>query len=193
MSDRGKGIPIDTLPNRLSLMRILSVPIICILISLQDQRAFLFSFFLFSISGITDGLDGFLARRWKLKSRFGTLIDPIADKLLISGTLVTMSYYKMVPLWLTVAIVLREMMANGIRSIYASEGVTLESLRSGKLKTALEILGISLILLNRSFDEPIFPQGRYFEPGILVLSLALAFGLYSFGKYLIGLQRIKSA
>lgn len=192
MIDKGAGISLDTLPNRLSLIRVLSIPLICILISLQEQKAFLFSFLIFSICGITDGLDGFLARRWKLKSRFGTLIDPIADKLLISGTLVTMSYYRMVPLWLTVAIVLREMMANGIRSIYASEGVTLESIRSGKLKTALEILGISLILFNRSFEEPIFRHGDYLEPGIVILSLSLAFGLYSFGKYLTGLLKIKS-
>lgn len=192
MRDREKGIVIDTIPNRLSILRIISIPIICILISLQDHKTLLFSFFIFTICGITDGLDGFLARRWRLKSRFGTFIDPIADKLLVVGTLVTMSYYRMVPLWLTIAIVLREIMANGIRSIYALEGIELNSVRSGKFKTFLEILGISLILFNRSFKEPVFPKGEYLDPGVLILTLGLIFGLYSFGKYLFGLQKIKS-
>lgn len=190
MKDRDEKTPLWTLPNRLSLLRILSIPIICILISFQEERFFLISFFLFVIAGITDGLDGFFARRLKLKSKFGVYIDPIADKMLIVSCLVTLSYYGIVPLWLTIILTLREFLINGIRAFYAVEGITVYPLRSGKYKTAFQILGISLILFNRSLKKPIFLEYTYAEPGVLSLIVALIFSIYSAVKYLSGITKI---
>lgn len=184
MKSKDEKMPLWTLPNRLSLLRIFSIPAICVLISLQEEKFFLISFFLFLVAGITDGLDGFFARKFKLKSKFGVYIDPIADKMLVASCLVTLSYYKIVPLWLSLILILREFLINGIRAFYALEGVTVFPLRSGKYKTALEILGISLILLNRSFKEPVVFMYPDFEPGTFVLSIALILSIYSAVRYL---------
>jgi len=179
-----------TLPNRLSLLRILSIPVICFFISLQENRFFLLSFFFFVLAGITDGLDGFFARRLKLRSRFGVYIDPIADKMLVVSCLVTLSYYKVVPLWLTVLLVLREFLINGIRAFYAEEGITVYPTKSGKYKTAFQIIGISLLLLNRSFENPIISGSSYMEPGLVALIIALILSIYSATKYLLGITKI---
>ncbi len=190
MKAKDEKIPLWTLPNRLSLVRILSIPIICILISLQEEKFFLMSFFLFVIAGITDGLDGFFARRFKLKSKLGVFMDPIADKMLIVSCLVTLSYYRVVPLWLTVILILREFLINGIRALYAQEGITLSPTKSGKYKTAFQILGISVILLNRSLKEPVVFRYPYFEPGIIILGIALILSIYSAVRYLWGVTKI---
>ncbi|MCS7280463.1 MAG: CDP-diacylglycerol--glycerol-3-phosphate 3-phosphatidyltransferase [Desulfobacterota bacterium] len=189
MKTQDEKVHLWTLPTGLSFARILSVPLICFLISLEENRFFLISFFLFVFAGITDGLDGFFARRLKINSKFGVYIDPVADKMLVASCLITLSYYRIVPLWLTLLHVLREFFVNGLRGLYASEGVTIFPGRSAKFKTALQILGISLILFNRSFPEPIFQQGIYPEPGLIVLIIALFFGLYSAAEYLFTIKK----
>ncbi|MCX7857574.1 MAG: CDP-diacylglycerol--glycerol-3-phosphate 3-phosphatidyltransferase [Deltaproteobacteria bacterium] len=189
MKAKDEKTPLWTLPNRLSLIRILSIPLICVFISFGEEKFFLLSFFLFVVAGITDGLDGFFARRLALKSKFGVYIDPIADKMLIVSCLMTLSYYKMVPLWLTITLALREFLITGIRAFYAGEGITVYPVKSGKYKTAFQILGISLILFNRSFKKPLFPLNHYFEPGIVALILALILSIYSAVKYLSGVTK----
>lgn len=77
-----------TLPNRLSVVRILFIPIIIIFISTEDERFFFAACLLFIVAGITDGLDGFVARKMRLTSTLGLYLDPIADKLLVSSVLI---------------------------------------------------------------------------------------------------------
>ncbi|HPP06167.1 MAG TPA: CDP-diacylglycerol--glycerol-3-phosphate 3-phosphatidyltransferase, partial [Syntrophorhabdaceae bacterium] len=148
MKVKDEKASIWTLPNRLSLIRILSIPIIIILITSQEKNLLFASGLLFILAGITDGLDGFMARRMNLTSRLGVYLDPIADKLLVSSVLITLSYYRMVPLWVTILLVAREFIINGLRSFYATEGIIIYPSFAGKLKTALQLTGIAFLLFS---------------------------------------------
>ncbi|HUJ69174.1 MAG TPA: CDP-diacylglycerol--glycerol-3-phosphate 3-phosphatidyltransferase [Syntrophorhabdales bacterium] len=175
-----------TLPNRLSLVRIVFIPAIIYLISRQEKLALLLACILFVIAGITDGLDGLIARRMSMKSRFGLYLDPIADKLLVSCVLIALSSYRTdefgVPLWVTLIMVSREFLINGLRSFYAVGGDTLYSSFAGKLKTTLQIVGISCVLFSGS------PYGTHFfqTAGLVLIYVALFFSLYSAYRYVYG-------
>lgn len=148
MKDKDEKTSIWTLPNRLSVVRILFIPVIIVFISTEDEKFFFGACLLFIVAGITDGLDGFMARKMKLTTKLGLYLDPIADKLLVSSVLITLTYYRLVPLWVTVILVGREFLINGLRSFYAMEGIAIYPSFSGKLKTALQLIGISCILFN---------------------------------------------
>lgn len=171
-----------TLPNRLSVVRILFIPIIIYLVWTQQERFSLAACILFIIAGITDGLDGLIARRMGMKTRLGLYLDPIADKLLVSCILITLSCYGLVPLPVTLVLVSREFLINGLRAFYAAEGVTIHSSYSGKLKTTFQIIAISCILFGRYWDT-----GSYWlsfqTVGIIVILIALFFSLFSAYQY----------
>ena len=120
MKAKDEKLPIWTLPNRLSIIRILFIP----LIILCMEKGFPFSaFLLFLVAGITDGLDGFMARRLSMTTKLGLYLDPIADKLLVSSVLITLTYENLVPLWMTIILVCREFLINGLRAFLAMEGI----------------------------------------------------------------------
>jgi CDP-diacylglycerol--glycerol-3-phosphate 3-phosphatidyltransferase len=181
MKSRDETTSVWTLPNRLSLVRILFIPAILYLISTQNEQLRFASCILFIIAGITDGLDGLIARRMSMKTRLGVYLDPIADKLLVATVLITLSCYRrspgdapFVPLWVTVVMVSREFVINGLRSFYAGEGIIIYSSFAGKLKTTLQIVGIACVLFSRSF----------YVPGLVIIYVSLCFSLYSAYKYI---------
>jgi len=171
-----------TLPNRLSVIRILFIPLIIIFISSEEEELIFAACLLFIIAGITDGLDGFFARKMRMTSKLGLYLDPIADKLLVSSVLITLSYYRLVPLWMTITLVAREFLINGLRSFYAMEGIAVYPSFTGKLKTTLQIVGISCIMFFSSFrqlDLVIHVLGMVALYGALVFSLYSAFNYMS--------------
>jgi CDP-diacylglycerol---glycerol-3-phosphate 3-phosphatidyltransferase len=175
-----------TLPNRLSVLRILFIPAIILLISSRKDGYLFASSILFIIAGITDGLDGWLARRLSMTTKLGLYLDPIADKLLVSSVLITLSAYGLVPLWVTIVLVCREFLINGLRSFYAVEGVTIFPSYTGKLKTTLQIVGISCILFNTSvLGRPLPDVDRALHQiGLIIIYAALCFSVYSAYHYL---------
>ena len=176
-----------TLPNRLSVLRILSIPVIIALIATEQERFLLVSSLLFILAGITDGLDGWIARRMSRTTRLGVYLDPIAGKLLVSSVLITLTYFHMVPLWMTILLVAREFVINGLRSFYAMEGIAIYPSFAGKLKTTLQIIGIACLLFSRSafvFWKPLLDQ-----LGIFILYGALLFSVYSAYNYINALFR----
>lgn len=181
MKSKDETTSVWTLPNRLSLLRILFIPVIIFLIASQNDRYLLISSLLFIIAGITDGLDGLIARKLSMTSRLGLYLDPIADKLLISCVLIALSYYHMVPLWITLILVSREIIINGLRSFYATEGVTIYPSFAGKLKTTLQIVGISCIL----FSNSVIIQ----KTGLIVIYGALLCSIYSALGYISAIFR----
>jgi len=186
MKSRDETTSVWTLPNRLSLVRILFIPAILYLISTQNEQLRFASCILFIIAGITDGLDGLIARRMSMKTKLGVYLDPIADKLLVATVLITLSCYRrspdgapFVPLWVTIVMVSREFVINGLRSFYAGEGITIYPSFAGKLKTTLQIVGIACVLFSRSF----------YVPGLVIIYVSLCFSLYSAYKYICAIFR----
>lgn len=174
MSQKDEKTSVWTLPNRLSVLRILFIPLIIVLICLQKERYLFTASILFIMAGITDGLDGWLARRLSMTTRLGLYLDPIADKLLVSSVLITLTQQGLVPLWVTIVLVCREFLINGLRSFYASEGVTIFPSYTGKLKTTLQIIGISCILFSRSLHGV----------GLIIIYAALVLSVYSAYYYM---------
>jgi len=146
------------LPNALTILRIFFVPILVAVLVEQDLRiewhgavlvtnAFL-ALSIFLIAAATDLLDGYLARRWKQITTVGTLLDPIADKLLISAALVSLVQIRKVPAWMVVLIIGREFAVSGLRSIAAAEGYTIKASDLGKTKMITQVAAISMVLVS---------------------------------------------
>jgi CDP-diacylglycerol--glycerol-3-phosphate 3-phosphatidyltransferase len=186
MKVRDEAASLWTLPNRLSILRILFIPVIVFFISTQEDGLLLASCLLFIIAGITDGLDGYLARKMNLTSKLGLYLDPIADKLLVSSVLITLTYYHQIPLWVTLILVGREFLINGLRAFYAMEGIAIYPSSSGKIKTALQLIGISCVLFNIAVERI---DAIAHQIGLIIIYAALFFSIYSAVNYLTALFR----
>ncbi len=150
------------LPNALTLLRIFFVPLL-VAVLVQDGRSISAGQFSFSneqvalgiflAAAFTDLLDGWLARRWNQITTVGMLLDPIADKLLISAALISLVQVGRVAGWMAVLMIGREFAVSGLRSIAAGEGYVIEATELGKTKMVLQVLAIALILGTGDFLE----------------------------------------
>lgn len=150
------------LPNALTLLRIFFVPLL-VAVLVQDGRRISLGPFNFSneqvalgiflAAAFTDLLDGWLARRWNQITTVGMLLDPIADKLLISAALISLVQVGRVAGWMAVLMIGREFAVSGLRSIAAGEGYVIEATELGKTKMVLQVLAIALILGTGDFSE----------------------------------------
>ena len=145
------------LPNALTIARIFFVPLLVAALVAKSVSIRLFGFnitnewlalAIFLIAAATDLLDGYLARRWGQVTTIGTLLDPIADKLLISAALISLVQVHAVPAWMVILIVGREFAISGLRSIAAAEGYTIRASDLGKTKMVAQVTAISFLLLS---------------------------------------------
>lgn len=135
------------LPNLLTLLRIFFVPVLVAALVGEARREML-ALAIFLAAALTDLLDGYLARRWKQITTVGTLLDPIADKLLVSAALISLVQVHAIPGWMAILIVGREFAISGLRSIAAAEGYTIKANEMGKTKMVFQVAAISLVLLS---------------------------------------------
>src|SRR3954452_21788819 len=145
------------LPNALTILRIFFVPLLVAAL-VQENVAFQLgsvlitnewlSLAIFLAAAGTDLLDGYLARRWKQVTTIGTLLDPIADKLLISAALISLVQVHAAPAWMAVLIIGREFAVSGLRGIAAAEGYTIKASELGKTKMIAQVVAISFLLLS---------------------------------------------
>ncbi|MDA1314618.1 MAG: CDP-diacylglycerol--glycerol-3-phosphate 3-phosphatidyltransferase [Acidobacteria bacterium] len=144
------------LPNALSVLRIFFVPLLLAVMLRRDIEldtgAFVITkewlallIFLFAAS--TDLLDGYIARRRRQVTKLGKLLDPVADKLLISAAFISLVELGRVPAWMVVIIVGREFAVNGLRSIASAEGFQIEASDLGKTKMVTQVFSVSLLLI----------------------------------------------
>lgn len=141
------------LPNAISLLRIaLVVPILLLIL----DGGFAWALGLFFVAGFSDGIDGYLAKRFDWHTRLGALLDPVADKLLVAGTFITLAYTQHIPVWLTVIVILRDAIIIGgaIAYNFIVEPVQGEPTRISKLNTALELLFLLFVLSRAGFGWP---------------------------------------
>ncbi len=141
------------LPNAISLLRILLVAPILLLI-LNDY--FAWALLLFFVAGFSDGIDGYLAKRYDWHTRLGALLDPVADKLLVAGTFITLTYTQHIPVWLTAVVILRDVVIVGGAAAYnfIVKPVQGEPTRISKLNTALQLLFLLFVLSRAGFGWP---------------------------------------
>lgn len=136
------------LPNKITVARILLVPVFVVALLLPMDSANLIALGIFVIASITDSLDGHIARSRNMVTNFGKFLDPLADKLLVSSVLIALAGMNKIPSWFVMVIVAREFMVTGIRLIASGEGRVIAASIWGKLKTITQIVAISLLLLD---------------------------------------------
>jgi CDP-diacylglycerol--glycerol-3-phosphate 3-phosphatidyltransferase len=149
------------LPNSITMSRIVMIPLLLWILSPHFVwRAFpgeqeILASVLFILASITDGVDGYLARKRGQITTMGMLLDPLADKIMVTAALIALVAYNpdVVKVWIAVVIIGREFLINGLRSIAASEGFTIQASDLGKLKTVIQIVSVvSAILAHHWFQ-----------------------------------------
>jgi CDP-diacylglycerol---glycerol-3-phosphate 3-phosphatidyltransferase len=169
------------LPNSITLIRICSIPLLIWILSsnyfTSDHGAKeLLASAVFIAAAMTDGIDGYLARKRGQITTMGILLDPMADKLLIAAAFVTLVQFNpaLVPAWIAVIIIGREFLVSGLRSIAASGGFTIEASELGKFKMVVQIVSVVAVILDHRWKEwPV--HGNYFFPVHWIAYLAIWF------------------
>jgi CDP-diacylglycerol--glycerol-3-phosphate 3-phosphatidyltransferase len=186
------------IPNYLTIARIFFVPLL-VAVLVQERNFFswygvsvsndILALLIFWVAALTDLLDGYLARRWKQVTTIGTLLDPIADKLLVSAALIALVQVRVVPGWLVVLLVGREFAVSGLRAIAAAEGYTISASELGKTKTVSQVVAISLLLIG--IHRPEFARWASYSLWLVVLFSVWSAIAY-FGKFWKGIDvRVK--
>ncbi|MCW5968184.1 MAG: CDP-diacylglycerol--glycerol-3-phosphate 3-phosphatidyltransferase [Blastocatellales bacterium] len=149
-----------TLPNLLTLLRIFAAPLLVVVLLTRFSEDWvgvpqhIAGVTLFLLAAITDAMDGWLARRRGQVSRLGILLDPIADKLLISAAFISLVENQLAPAWAVVIIIGREFAVSGLRSIAATEGWTIPASRMGKFKMFMQVVTIALLITSSVSGGP---------------------------------------
>ncbi len=171
-----------TIPNLITIARLLIVPVVIVAI-LQGRWSV--AFVLFVVAGVSDAIDGFIARRFDMRSEFGAYIDPLADKALLVSIFVTLAVVGVLPAWLAVVVVFRDAMivAAVMLSWVMSRPVAIKPLMLSKLNTAAQIGFAALVLSTKAFGVDL---AGFDDVLMLVLS---ALTIASAGAYLAGWMR----
>ena len=136
------------LPNKLTLLRIVLVPVFVVVLYLNFPYNNLVALAIFILASITDLLDGKIARKYHLVTDFGKFMDPIADKLLVTAALLVFVEWRMMPAWVAIVVIAREFIVSALRLVAASNGRVIAAGWSGKVKTASTMVCICVMLLG---------------------------------------------
>jgi CDP-diacylglycerol--glycerol-3-phosphate 3-phosphatidyltransferase len=159
-------------PNSLTMCRVAAVPIIIVLMYFPNRFSTFLAALLFSAAAITDYLDGYFARQRGLVSSFGKIMDPVADKLLVSSTFIMLVFHGWIPAWIACVIIGRELAVTGLRNIIAEKGEDVSSSWLGKYKTGFQISAIIPLLFHYSyFSINMHAIGTFFLWGALVFTI----------------------
>ena len=153
------------LPTSLTLVRIFAVPLLVVVLLTKDHM--LVAAFIFLAASLTDLLDGYLARKRGQITTLGVLLDPVADKLLISAAFISLVQLQIVPAWMVVIIIGREFAVSGLRSIASTQGFAISASELGKIKMVAQVAAISFLILGH--EIPIFRSVSQLALYIVVL------------------------
>jgi len=165
--------------NFLTLTRIFLTPFLVVILLTKFDGREIWGLVIFLLASATDWFDGYLARKRKTVTNLGMLLDPLADKLLIASTLIALVELKVVPAWIAVIIIGREIAVTGLRSILALKGNAMPSSNLGKTKMFLEVVTISLLILGKKH------MGEFFFIGKALLIGTMLIAVFSAIEYII--------
>jgi CDP-diacylglycerol---glycerol-3-phosphate 3-phosphatidyltransferase len=171
------------LPNALTLFRIFLVPfLVVVLLTRFTRYSDFIGLGIFLVAAVTDYFDGYVARRYNQITRLGALLDPIADKLLMSSAFISLIELGLARAWMIVIIIGREFAVSGLRSIAAQQGVTIAASPLGKTKTVSQVIAISLLIVG-------YELGEFKFIGELALWVVMLFALISGVDYFVRFSR----
>ena len=166
----------ENIPNLLTLIRVLLIPVFILVLTIRtDAFGQAIAGFIFAFASITDYLDGYLARKWKVVSNFGKFADPMADKLLVMSAFIMLIPLGHVPAWIVAVIICRELAVTGLRLLLVETGgEVLAAAMPGKIKTFSQMFAILFFLFG------------LIQLGTITLYIALVFTIYSGYDYFKG-------
>jgi CDP-diacylglycerol---glycerol-3-phosphate 3-phosphatidyltransferase len=168
------------LPNFITVVRILLIPVFIVLFITPTADRSLGAAVIFVVAAVTDLLDGYIARRTGQVTKLGKLLDPIADKLLVLSALILLVNVDRVSALVAILVIAREVAVTGIRAIAAGEGMIIAAETTGKYKMALQVVAIMLLILE---GTGLSELGNLHLAGIVTLYLSLVLGYVSGGQY----------
>jgi CDP-diacylglycerol---glycerol-3-phosphate 3-phosphatidyltransferase len=177
-----KGAPRVNLPNALTLLRIFLVPLLVVVLLTRVEGHVYFGVAIFLLAVATDFLDGFFARRRNEVTRLGILLDPLADKLLTAAAFLSLVEMNLVPAWVVMIILARELAVTGLRNVAAGRGVLIRASGLGKAKMVAQVVAITLFLLSQ-----LYPLLRV--PALGALAVVVTLTLVSGADYFIRFYR----
>jgi CDP-diacylglycerol--glycerol-3-phosphate 3-phosphatidyltransferase len=173
------------LPNSLTVARIFLVPLLVVVLLTKFEGRLIFGIrkelvgaAIFAIASLTDWLDGYLARRRQQVTMLGQVMDPLADKLLITAALISLVQIDLAPAWMVAVIIGREFAITGLRSIAYARGVVMPASPLGKVKMASQVIAILLLILGKDHLQQFFVLGTVALWIVLVTALVSAADYY---------------
>lgn len=196
-STTSDDLEIDNLPNRLTIFRVILIPVVLILLfltgpnfSLSDEMISLLGWiagWIFTIASITDFFDGYIARKRNIVTVFGSFLDPIADKFLTVSSLIMLQSLGRLNSIVVVILVLREMYMTSLRLLATNEGLQVPVNDIGKWKTAIQMAGIPMLMVNENWHFIPFPI-----LGKILIYIAAILSLWSAVQYTMNMiQKLK--
>lgn len=164
------------LPNILTILRILLVPVLVVILLTEFEGKETVGLAVFLFAALTDVADGIIARRQKLVTRLGKLLDPAADKILTSAAFISLVEMERAAAWIVVVIVAREFAISTLRSVAASQNQVIAASWSGKVKTVSQVVAISFLIYQDNLGDLAWT-------GTVALWVALALSVYSGVEY----------
>ncbi len=162
------------IPNSLTIFRIILIPIFIVVMLTGIPYGDYLAAVIFVIAAVTDSIDGYLARKWKQVTKLGIILDPLADKLLITSALIVLVELGRIPSWMVIVIIGREFAVTGLRAIKAEEGVIIPASKLGKWKTTVQSVAVIMVIMEkvcRAFvDLPLGMWAMYAAVIITIIS-----------------------
>lgn len=184
-----KGMIVLNLANKITMTRIFMIPFFMITYMWGFPYHNLVACLLFAVAAFTDGVDGYVARNYKMVTDFGKFIDPLADKLMVATALICFVGAGEIPAYMAVIIIAREFIVTGLRTVAMSKGVVIAAAMTGKIKTCIQIGATICVFLfgyHSSYGDFTFKFFGSFvtTPGEVAMFLATLFTIYSGVEYL---------
>ncbi|MHB1391852.1 MAG: CDP-diacylglycerol--glycerol-3-phosphate 3-phosphatidyltransferase [Clostridia bacterium] len=178
------------LANKITLLRIIMVPIFMVLMLVEFPYHMEAALAVFLTASLTDKLDGYLARKYNMITDFGKFMDPLADKLLVTGAFVVLIQLGRIEAWIVFIILAREFAVTGLRSLAAAQNIIIAASNYGKIKTVTQIIAIAVLFLgNYPFSLVNLPMDMIMVYAALIITVLS--GLDYFGKNMQVLLKVK--
>lgn len=175
------------LPNLITAARLVLTSLLAGLLMLEQKKGLaVFCCLLFTLAAVTDMLDGYVARRYGAVSTLGKLLDPLADKLLVTTALIMLIPLNRLPAWIALLILSRELLVTGLRGIASAAGIVVAASGLGKLKSITQYIGLGILI----FPLGVLPIPYLHEIGLFLIYIALILTLWSGFDYFYRLRRV---
>lgn len=174
------------LPNSITMLRIVLIPAVIVLLAFETPLCCFIAVLFFALAAISDFFDGYLARRLNLVSVTGKFLDPLADKLMVMATTIQLASMGWLESWIPIIILTRELAVQGMRLIAVGEGLVIAAGSGGKVKTALQLIGLVGLLVHYTYPVNLFgweTTMNFHRAGWWLIVLSIVFSIISACQY----------